>query len=61
MHLAIDLLKDQGILGFITTNYWVTATYADKLREDLRERTNLLSFYNFNELKFLALPRVSII
>ena len=50
-HLALDLLTDKGTAAFITTNYYITATYADKLRKDLRERSDLLVLMNFNELK----------
>ena len=50
-HLALNLLKDNGICSFITTNYFVTATHAVKLREDLCRRAQPISFVNFNELK----------
>jgi adenine-specific DNA-methyltransferase len=50
-HLALDLLVDKGTAAFITTNYYITATYADKLRKDLRKRSDLLILMNFNELK----------
>ncbi|MFN2511731.1 MAG: Eco57I restriction-modification methylase domain-containing protein [Pyrinomonadaceae bacterium] len=50
-HLALDLLNDKGTAAFITTNYYITATYADKLRKDLRERSDILALINFNELK----------
>ncbi|MGL4533572.1 MAG: Eco57I restriction-modification methylase domain-containing protein [Fusobacteriaceae bacterium] len=49
-HLGINLLKKDGILGFITTNYYLTADGAKKLREDLKERTNILKLINFNNL-----------
>jgi adenine-specific DNA-methyltransferase len=51
IHAGLDLLKDRGILSFITTNYYLTATNADKLREDYRTRATLLKFINFHELK----------
>lgn len=50
-HLGLDLLKNEGILGFITTNYFVTATSAQLLRDDLRKRSSLIRLDNFNELK----------
>jgi type I restriction-modification system DNA methylase subunit len=50
-HSALNLTKPQGIVTFITTNYFLTATYADKLRKDLLERATLRVLINFNELK----------
>lgn len=50
-HKGIDLLKDHGHLMLITTNYFLDATNADKLREDIKSRTNILGIINFNELK----------
>lgn len=50
-HLSLNLLKDNGICSFITTNYFITATHAIKLRQDLYNRAHAISFVNFNELK----------
>ncbi|WP_270749831.1 Eco57I restriction-modification methylase domain-containing protein [Fusobacterium hominis] len=50
-HLGLDILKEKGVLSFITTNYFFTADGAKKLREDLKERTNIITLINFNELK----------
>jgi hypothetical protein len=50
-HLALDVLKNGGHCAFITTNYFITATYADKLRLDLKNRAAILKLTNFNELK----------
>jgi adenine-specific DNA-methyltransferase len=50
-HLGLDLLKQGGVLGFITTNYFVTATYASKLVDDLRLRSSPVTFLNFNEIR----------
>lgn len=50
-HLGIDILKEKGILSFITTNYYLTADGAFNLRKDLKERTNILKLINFNEIK----------
>lgn len=50
-HLGLDLLKDGGVLGFITTNYFVTATYARNLVEDLKSRSTILNFINFSETR----------
>ena len=51
IHLGIRLAKDRGILTFITTNYYFTATYADKLRRDIHKSTNILGLVNFGEYK----------
>lgn len=50
-HLGLDLLKSKGILCLITTNYYVTATYASKLVDDIQLRTQPLLFLNFNEIR----------
>lgn len=50
-HFGIDNLSANGVLSFITTNYYLTATYSDKLRKHIYESTTVLSLINFNELK----------
>ena len=50
-HKGLNILKPNGILSMITTNYYPTATGAVNLRKDLYERTNVLKLINFNELK----------
>ena len=50
-HHGIEILKNKGILSYITTNYYLTATYADKLRKHIYDETTILSLSNFNELK----------
>jgi adenine-specific DNA-methyltransferase len=51
IHLSLDLLKTSGIATFITTNYFITATGATKLRLDLKDRSTFLKSLNFNEYK----------
>jgi adenine-specific DNA-methyltransferase len=48
---SIDLLKENGVLGFITTNYFLTADGASQLRREFHERTSMLNIINFNEMK----------
>jgi adenine-specific DNA-methyltransferase len=48
---GIDLLKPGGELALITTNYYPTASGAKKLRSDLKDRTIIRKFINFNEVK----------
>ena len=50
-HRSLDIGKMKSIIAFITTNYFITATGADKLRRDLYERTTIRNIINFNELK----------
>ncbi|MCK9268638.1 MAG: Eco57I restriction-modification methylase domain-containing protein, partial [Alkaliphilus sp.] len=50
-HKGIDICRDGGIIGFITTNYYITANGAVTLRKDLKNRTDILKLVNFNEFK----------
>lgn len=50
-HLSINIALHNGIIAFITTNYYATATGGFKLRRDFHERTTILKLINFNELK----------
>ncbi len=50
-HLGIDLLREGGVLSFITTNYYPTATFGSNLRGDFKSRTKILSLVNFQEVK----------
>ena len=50
-HKGLDLLSSNGHLMLITTNYFLDATNADKLRLDMKERSRIKSVINFNELK----------
>jgi len=50
-HLALDILKDDGILSFITTSYFTTSTAGRNLRKDLKARGSFLELIDFNELK----------
>ena len=50
-HSGIDYTNENGFISFITTNYFLTATSGTKLRRDIKERTSIISFINFNELK----------
>jgi adenine-specific DNA-methyltransferase len=50
-HLALNIGIENSIVSFITTNYYLTATYADKLRTDIKQRAIVKNMLNFNELK----------
>jgi hypothetical protein len=56
-HLALDIVKNKGAIAFITTNYYITATGASKLRDDFRSRATLSSLCNFNDLKLFDSAR----
>jgi adenine-specific DNA-methyltransferase len=50
-HAGIELCRDNGILTFITTNYFFNATYADKLREHINKECQVFNLIDFNEVK----------
>ncbi|QQS60358.1 Eco57I restriction-modification methylase domain-containing protein [Candidatus Falkowbacteria bacterium] len=50
-HLALDLGKPYSLCAFISTNYYITASGANKLRADLKARAVINNIVNFNELK----------
>ncbi len=50
-HLGLDLLKADGLLAYITTNYFVTATAAKVLRADMKARASVLRLINLNEVQ----------
>jgi len=51
LHLAINIGRPMANIAFITTNYFITADGAKKLRNDLNKRTTVDRLINFNELK----------
>jgi adenine-specific DNA-methyltransferase len=50
-HLALNVSRSNGQIAFITTNYYLTATGAFKLREDFKKRGTIRLLVNFNELR----------
>jgi len=50
-HLALNLAGPHGEIAFITTNYYLTATGARKLRADFKRRALIRRLINFNELR----------
>lgn len=50
-HKGLDILRENGICGLITTNYYLNASGAKTLRSDFRNRGNIIRLVNFNELK----------
>ncbi|PIR21914.1 MAG: hypothetical protein COV44_10710 [Deltaproteobacteria bacterium CG11_big_fil_rev_8_21_14_0_20_45_16] len=51
IHLGLDLLRANGRLGFVTTNYFLTASGATKLRKDLKDRAELKTLLDFGAHK----------
>ena len=50
-HLGLDLAAEEGSIALITTNYFLTATGAYQLREDLEQRGQIKKLINFNNLR----------
>ena len=57
IYRALELLKDRGLLNYITTNYFVTADGASKLRNYLKEYTTFLQIVNFNRTTIFSEAR----
>ena len=53
-HLGLDILKEGGTLAYITTNYYITADGAVRLREDIRNRSTILQMIDFNEVNIFS-------
>ncbi|MHA2137844.1 MAG: Eco57I restriction-modification methylase domain-containing protein [Candidatus Hodarchaeales archaeon] len=47
--LAINLAKPRGIVSFLATSYWLTASGASKLRKRIFEETFILEFIDFGD------------
>lgn len=56
-HLALDILKEDGIFSMITTNYFLTATSGENLRKDLKDRAYLKKIFNFGEKRLFKSAR----
>lgn len=56
-HVAINITNGNGIISFITTNYFPTADSAVKLRKDIYDRTFPFIFVDFNELTLFESAR----
>ncbi|MGC8622318.1 MAG: HsdM family class I SAM-dependent methyltransferase, partial [Caldisphaera sp.] len=51
IHLAINLCRNGGLIGFITTDYYTTATGGTKLRTNIKNKTSVVQIIDFNEFK----------
>jgi len=50
-HLAIEITNNKSSINFITTNYYPTASYANKLRIEIKEKTKVKALIDFHEYK----------
>jgi adenine-specific DNA-methyltransferase len=50
-HCSLDFSSKNGSVAFITTNYFLNADSAKKLRTDIKLRSKITKLINFNELK----------
>ncbi|MEW9123362.1 MAG: TaqI-like C-terminal specificity domain-containing protein [Thermotaleaceae bacterium] len=57
IYRALEILKDGGLLSYITTNYFVTADGAQQLREYLKKHTTFLHVVNFNHTSLFSSAR----
>ncbi|MBN2795998.1 MAG: N-6 DNA methylase [Clostridia bacterium] len=54
IYKGMKLLKTDGLLTFITTNYWITADGASKLRAYIKEETSFKRLVNLDEIKLFS-------
>jgi adenine-specific DNA-methyltransferase len=50
-HRALELARTGGTVNYITTNYYWTATYADKLRQHIKNAAVFAIIVSFEQLK----------
>lgn len=51
IYKGLEILNDNGVMGYITTNYYFTADGAVKLRGFIRKNMSFLEIINFNNEK----------
>ena len=49
---GLDLLEDGGVLAYITTNYWLKADSASKLRKKIQNEADFIYINNYNKSVF---------
>ena len=50
-HKGLDIARTGGIINYISTNYYFTATYADKLRTHFKTEASILKIVDFGNMK----------
>jgi len=51
---SYDILREKGILCFISSNKWMRAKYGEKLRKFLKENTTILKLIDFSGYRVFA-------
>jgi len=51
LHKAIDLIKDKGVVSFITSRYWLNSQGAKKLIKRVSSELSFISFVDIGKLK----------
>ncbi len=54
-----DVLKSDGIISFITSRYFMEALYADKLRNFLKNKFNIVTIFDYNGNKVFKRAMIS--
>ena len=55
---GIKLLKDNGVLAYITSNTWMRTKFGESMRKFLREETQTVSLLNFEDTKIFQTATV---
>ncbi|WP_400197807.1 Eco57I restriction-modification methylase domain-containing protein [Methanobrevibacter smithii] len=50
-HKSLDIVKEKEVIGFITTDYFITADGGINLRTDIKERAVITKIIDFHEVK----------
>ena len=51
LHKAIELIKDKGVISFITSRYWLNSQGAKKLIKRVSSELSFISFVDIGKLK----------
>lgn len=51
LHKSIDVIKEDGYIGFITSSYWLKSEGASKLIERIKEELTLIKVVEFGDIK----------
>ncbi len=54
LHRALDLISSNAYLTLITSNYWITASGGEKMRQRIFHETSIINFINFGENKVFS-------
>ncbi len=61
--LALNLIKPNGFIGFITSNTFTRTSYAEKFRKLFSENSQIINLFNFGDYQFFsgAITRIAIL